>query len=63
MAFSITGGNKDDRKPLDAMSAALQGKIFPDKGCLSQSLLERLRQQGLHLVNGIGCNMKNHLVP
>ena len=53
MAFSITAGNKDDRKPLDAMSASLQGKIFADKGYLSQSLLERLRQRGLHLVNGI----------
>ena len=63
MAFSITTGNKDDRKPLDAMSAALQGKIFSDKGYLSQLLLERLRQQGLHLVNGIGRNMKNHLMP
>ena len=63
MAFRITSGNKEDRKPLDAMSAALQGKIFADKGYLSQSLLERLWQRGLHLVNGIGRNMKNHLMP
>ena len=49
MAFRITAGNKDDRKPLEAMSAALQGKIFSDKGYLSQLLLERIWQRGLHL--------------
>ncbi|HBP53965.1 MAG TPA: IS982 family transposase [Synechococcus sp. UBA8638] len=53
MAFRITAGNKDDRKPLDAMSAALQGKSFADKDYLSQSLLERLWQRGRHLVTGI----------
>ena len=63
MAFRITPGNKDDRKPLEAMSAALQGKIFADKGYLSQSLLERLWQRGLHLVTGIRRNMKNYLMP
>ena len=63
IAFRITPGNKDDRKPLEAMSAALQGKIFADKGYLSQSLLERLWQRGLHLVTGIRRNMKNHLMP
>ena len=63
MAFRITAGNKDDRKPLEAMSAALQGKIFSDKGYLSQLLLERLWQRGLHLVTGICRNMKNHLMP
>ena len=63
MAFRITAGNKDDRKPLEAMSAALQGKIFSDKGYLSQLLLERLWQRGLHLVTGIRRNMKNYLMP
>ena len=63
MAFRITAGNKNDRKPLEAMTAALQGKIFADKGYLSQSLLERLWQRGLHLVTGIRRNMKNYLMP
>ena len=63
MAFRITAGNKDDRKPLEAMRAALQGKIFPDQGYLSQSLLERLWQRGLHWVTGIRRTMKNHLMP
>ncbi|MCY3538146.1 MAG: hypothetical protein F4162_07880 [Synechococcus sp. SB0676_bin_10] len=54
-------GNRDDHKPLEAMTAALQGKVLADKSYLSQSLLERLWQRGLHLVTGIRRTMKNHL--
>ena len=50
-------------KPLQGLTAALHGKVFADKGYLSQSLLERLWGQGLHWVTGIGRNMKNHLLP
>ena len=32
MAFRMTDGSRDDRKPLEAMTTALQGKIFADKG-------------------------------
>ena len=37
--------------------------MFADQGYLSQSLLERLWQQGLHWVTGIRCNRKNDLLP
>ena len=63
MAFRITDGSRDDRKPLEDMTAALQGKIFADKGYVSKSLLERLWQRGLHLVTSIRRNMKNKLIP
>ena len=63
MAFKISDGSRDDRQPLEAMSAALQGKVFADKGYLSKSLLLRLWQHGLHLVTGIRRNMKNYLMP
>ena len=63
VAFKITDGSTDDRKPLEVMTTALQGKVFADQGYLSQALLERLRQRGLHLVTGIRRNMKNHLMP
>ena len=63
VAFKATAGNTDDRQPLEAMSAALQGKVFADKGYLSKSLLLRLWQRGLHLVTGIRRNMKNYLMP
>ena len=63
MAFRITDGSRDDRKPLEVMSAALQGKIFADQGYLSQALLEHLWQRDLHLVTSIRRNMKNYLLP
>ena len=63
MAFRITDGSRDDRKPLEDMTAALQGKIFADKGYVSKSLLERLWQRGLHLITSIRRNMKNYLMP
>ena len=63
MAFRITDGSRDDRKPLEDMTAALQGKIFADKGYVSKWLLERLWQRGLHLVTSIRRNMKNYLIP
>ena len=65
MAFTITDGSSDDRKPLEAITAALKlkGKVFADKGYLSKPLLMRLWQQGLHLVTGIRRNMRNYLMP
>ena len=63
MAFRITDGSKDDLKPLEAMTAALHGKVFADKGYLSKALLERLWQRGLPLITGIRRNMKNDLMP
>ena len=63
MAFRMTDGSRDDRKPLEDMTAALQGKIFADQGHVSKSLLERLWQRGLHLVTSIRRNMKNDLIP
>ena len=50
-------------KLLEDVTAALQGKIFADKGYVSKSLLERLWQRGLHLVTSIRRNMKNYLMP
>ena len=63
MAFKMTAGSRDDRNPLEAMTTALQGKIFADQGYLSQALLERLWQRGLHLITSIRRNMKNDLLP
>ena len=54
---------RSDRKPLEAMTAALQGKVFADQGYLPTALQQRLWQRGLHLVTGIGRNMKNDLMP
>ena len=63
MAFKITAGSADDRKPLQALTAAVQGKVFADKGYLSQALLKRIWQRSLHLGTSIRRNMKNYLMP
>lgn len=63
MAVKITPGNIDDRGPLEAMVAGLQGKLLADKGYISKELFARLWKKGLHLITGIRRNMKNHLMP
>lgn len=63
MAVKITPGNTDDRAPLEAMTAGLQGKLLADKGYISKKLFARLWKQGLHLLTGIRKNMKNYLMP
>jgi hypothetical protein len=59
----ITPGNIDDRKPVPEMTKLLLGKLFGDKGYLSQALFDELFARGLQLITGIRSNMKNKLVP
>lgn len=63
IACRITPGNVDDREPLPEMAKQLFGKLFGDKGYISQSLFEELFANGLQLITGIKKNMKNKLVP
>jgi hypothetical protein len=63
LAFCLTPGNTDDRKPVPEMTKGMFGKLFGDKGYISQSLFEQLFEAGLQLVTGIRKNMKNQLVP
>jgi DDE family transposase len=62
LAFQLTPGNVDDRKPLPKMAQTLFGKLFGDKGYLSQHLFEQLFQEGLQLITMLRKNMKNRLV-
>jgi len=59
----LTPGNGDDRRPTDALTRELWGKLFGDRGYISQPLFERLSQRGLHLVTRVKSNMKNRLMP
>ncbi len=63
LAFCLTPGNTDDRQPVREMTKGIFGKLFGDKGYISQALFEQLFEAGLHLVTGIRKNMKNQLVP
>lgn len=62
IALQITPGNVDDRKPVPKMCRDLFGKIFGDKGYLSQSLFEDLWADGIQLITMLRSNMKNQLV-
>jgi len=62
LAFTLTPGNVDDRKPVPKLVKDLFGKLFGDKGYLSQPLFEMLWEQGLQLITGIKANMKNRLM-
>jgi hypothetical protein len=58
----LTPGNVDDRKPVPKLLSKLFGKVFGDKGYISQPLREFLRQTfGVQLITKLKSNAKNHL--
>lgn len=63
LAFTLTPGNVDDRQPAPKLARRLFGKLFGDRGYLSQALFEQLWQQGLRLITGLKARMKNRLLP
>lgn len=62
LAVKVTQGHVDDRKPVPGLVKELWGKLFGDKGYLSQALTTQLHQQGLHLITKLKKNMTNHLM-
>jgi hypothetical protein len=63
LQFCITPGNVDDRKPVPGLSKQLFGKLFGDKGYISQALAKTLREMfDLHLITKLRKNMKNQLM-
>jgi hypothetical protein len=63
LAFRLTPGNVDDRQPVPTMVKRLFGKLFGDRGYLSQTLFNALFEQGLELITSVRKNMKNRLLP
>ena len=62
--FIFTQGNVDDREPLKnkAFHDKIFGKLFGDKGYISQNLFEQLFVDGIHLITKPRKNMKNNLM-
>ena len=52
-----------DLKPVPVLVKGLSGKLFGDKGYISQALFEKLFNQGLQLVTPLKKNMHNRLLP
>ena len=62
--WMLTPGNTDDRDPLknEKFTEKLFGKLFADRGYISQDLFEKLFIDDIHLVTKIKKNMKNSLM-
>jgi len=63
LGVSITPGNVDDRKPLPRLAKKLWGKLFGDRGYISQALFEELFEKDVQLITKLKKNMKNKLMP
>jgi hypothetical protein len=62
LACRLSAGNVDDRRPVPKLVQRLWGKLFGDKGYLSQPLAQQLRQRGITLITKLKSNMKNRLI-
>jgi hypothetical protein len=63
LAFQVTPGNVDDRKPVPHLAKGLTGKLFGDKGYISKALFEALLTENLQLITKRRKNMANRLMP
>lgn len=59
----LTPGNVDDRRPVPHLVRRLWGRLFGDKGYISQPLATLLEAQDLRLVTRLKKNMKNRFLP
>ena len=61
--FQVTPGNVDDQKPVPDLLQHLFGKVFADKGYISQKLFEQLMNSvGVQVVTKLKRNMKQRLM-
>jgi hypothetical protein len=59
----VSSGNVDDRKPVPRLAKKLFGKLFGDKGYISQPLAQSLRQMfNVQLITRLRGKMKNQLM-
>ena len=65
LSFYLSPGNTDDRdaRIFEVLKRKLFGKLYADKGYVSQRLFGMLFNQGIHIVTGLKSNMKNRLMP
>lgn len=66
LAFTLTPGNVDDRRPVPQLLTRVQrlfGTLIGDRGYISQALTAQLLlEQGVHLVTKLRKNMRNVLL-
>jgi hypothetical protein len=62
LAAKITPANVDDRKPVPELAQGVIGKLYGDKGYISQALSNNLFDKGVELVTNVKKNMKAKLL-
>jgi hypothetical protein len=64
LSFAVTQANVDDREPLknEGFLKEIFGKLFADKGYISEKLQKLLFVDGIELITSIRNNMKNSLM-
>lgn len=64
LSFCVTQANVDDREPLknETFLKQIFGKLFGDKGYISEKLTQLLFVDGIQLITNIRNNMKNSLM-
>ena len=64
LSILLTPGNTDDRIPVAKLLQQLFGKVFADKGYVSQKLAKHLlKTAGIQLITKLKRNMKQRLMP
>lgn len=63
LGIRLTTGNIDDREVVEKITKGLWGKLFGDKGYISQELFNLLFDNGLQLITKVKSKMKNKLLP
>ena len=64
LSFCLTSGNVDDRNEavMDSLTKEIFGKLFADRGYISQKLFEKLLKKDITLITRAKKNMKNKLM-
>ena len=62
LAFLVTAGNVDDRKPVPEMSKNVFGKLCGDRGYISSKLFQKLFEKGIQLITRLKAGMHNKLM-
>jgi hypothetical protein len=63
VACRLTAANVDDRKPAPKLLHGLHGKVFGDRGYISQALFADLFSRGVQLITKLRKDMKDKLMP
>ena len=63
VACCLTAAKVEDRKPVPPLLQGRYGKVFGDRGSISQALFTSLFAQGVQLITKLRKEMKNTLLP